>query len=387
MHRPAGAALPAVPRARRGLIALAIAAPVLAAAIALAIAWHYSNLVLLPGDPPSLHERTILAADARTVRLARNPGALRPGVWALEWEGGFGRVGAVLASTRDGVTREFRREAGEPPVGGRARMCGVSRSADPLSMLGLSYDNVTFDGPLGRYAAWFVPGNDSTWVVYVHGRATTRAEGLRTLGVLAARGLPGLLITYRNDPGAPASADGFNCLGLTEWEDLEAAVRFALAHGARDVMLSGYSMGGQIVLQFMSRSALAARVRGVLLESPVLDWRATLDERARVMGVPLFGATLGRWAASVRADIDWDLLDRVAHVERVRTPILLFHGVHDSFAPEPVSEAFARRLPALVTLVRVQSGDHVEAWNADPVRYAATLNAWCDARGAGRAAP
>jgi uncharacterized protein len=387
MHRPAGAARPAARPPRRRQVALAIAALVLGAATALALAWHYSDLILLPGDPPSLHERRILAADSGRVRLARDTAALRPGVWALEWQGGFGRVGAVLASRGDGVTRAFRAEAGVPPVRGWARMCGVSRSADPLSMLGLSYDRVAFDGPLGQYPAWFVPGRDSTWVVYVHGRATSRAEGLRTLGVLSARGLPGLLATYRNDAGAPASADGLNRLGLTEWEDLEAAVRYALGHGARDVALSGYSMGGQVVLQFMARSPLASRVRCVLLESPVLDWKVTLEGRARVMGVPQVGTALGRWAASVRAGIDWDQLDRVAHVERAGVPILLFHGVHDTFAPEWVSERFARRLPARVTLVRVQTGNHVEAWNADPTRYAAVLNAWCDARGLGRSTP
>ena len=75
-------------------------------------------------------------------------------------------------------------------------------------MLGLAFEEVTFDGPLGSYPAWFVPGSDSTWVLYVHGRATDRPECLRTLSVLAARGLPGFLVTYRNDVGAPRSPVG-----------------------------------------------------------------------------------------------------------------------------------------------------------------------------------
>ncbi len=376
-HMPAGAA-------RRSLIALAIAAPGLATAIALAFAWHYSDLILRPGDPPSLCERRILGVNPGHIRLARDAASLQPGTWALEWEGGFGRVGPVLTSKGDGVAREFRPEVGEPPVGGCARLCGVARAATPLSMLGLSYESVAFTGPLGRYPAWFVPGLDSTWVVYAHGRGANRAEGLRTLGVLAARGLPGLLVTYRNDPGAPGSPDGYYHLGLTEWEDLEAAVRFALAHGARHVVLAGYSMGGQIVMQFMSRSRLAAHVRAVVLESPVLDWNATLALRARILRVPAPGRWLGQRTAAARAALDWDLLDRVAHVERVKTPILLFHGVDDTFAPEWVSEAFARKLPAQVTLIRVQGGDHVEAWNADPVRYSSAMNSWCATHGLGR---
>ena len=378
-------ALPRTPSLRRrALLAVALAVPVVAAAILGGIAWRYSDMILRLEQPPTLHEQRVLAADPGRVRLSRDRESVQAGSWALEWEGGFGRVGPVLASDGNGVVREFRPVVGEPPVGGWASLRGVSRSADPLSLLGLSYETVTFDGPLGRYPAWFVPGRDSTWVVYVHGRGANRAEGLRTLKVLAARGLPGLLVTYRNDTGAPVSPDGYYHLGLTEWEDLEAAARYALAHGARDLALSGYSMGGQIVMQFMSRSRLAAQVHAVVLESPVLDWNATLEHRARVLGVPALATWLGRRAATARVGLDWGQLDRVAHAGHVAAPILLLHCLDDDRTPESVSEAFARTLPAQTTLVLVQGGNHVEASNADPVRYAATVNQWFTVQGIGR---
>jgi hypothetical protein len=375
------------PLRRRALLSVAIAVPAVLAAILVAAAWRYSDMILMPERPPTLREQRVLAAEPGRVRLSRDRESLQAGTWALEWEGGFGRVGPVLAFDDSSVVREFRRVVGEPPVGGWASLRGVSRSADPLSLLGLSYETVTFDGPLGRYPAWFVPGPDSTWVVYVHGRGANRAEGLRTLGVLAARGLPGLLVTYRNDPGTPPSPDGYYHLGLTEWEDLEAAVRYALDHGACDVVLSGYSFGGQIAMQFMSRSPLAAQVRAVMLESPVLDWNATLEHRALGLGVPAFGTWLGKRAATARAGLDWDQLDRVAHTGRMTAPILIFHCLNDDRSPESVSEALARALPAQTTLIRVQGGNHVEAWNADPARYAATVNQWFTARGIGREAP
>ena len=201
--------------------------------------------------------------------------------------------------------------------------------------------------------------------------------------VLAARGLPGLLVTYRNDTGAPASRDGLYHLGSTEWEDLEAAARYALTHGARWLVLCGYSMGGQIVMQFLSRSRWAASVRAVVLESPVLSWDATFERRAQVLGVPPLMTWLGERVATARAGLDWGALDRVARTPRAGPPILVLHGVKDSFAPEPVSEAFARALPERVTLVRVASGNHVEAWNADPAAYAAALGCWLDAHGIG----
>src|SRR5258705_448662 len=210
---------------------LAAAAILVASALAGA-AWHYSDMILGPDSPPTLHEQHILALGPGVVRLSRDHESLEPGRWALEWSGGYGAVGRVLATDSASVLREFRPIVGEAPVGSWASLRGVSRSADPYTMLGLTFESVAFAGPLGRYPAWLVPGRDSIWVIYVHGRAAHRSEGLRTLGVLAARGVPGLLITYRNDAGAPASPDGRYHLGLTERRDLEAAVPYPPPHRA-----------------------------------------------------------------------------------------------------------------------------------------------------------
>lgn len=136
-------------------------------------------------------------------------------------------------------------------------------------------------------------------------------------------------------------------------------------------------------MQFMSRSPLASQVSGVILEAPALDWNATLAYRSRVLGVPPVATWLGKFLAAMRAHLDWNQLDRVAHHEGVGAPLLVFHGVHDQFVPVGASEAYARALPGQVTLVRIEGGNHVEAWNADPAHYATTVNQWCTAHSIG----
>ena len=368
-----------VPRAGLGHF-LPLIAGVLLLVIALIVAgplWHYSELIVGPRTPSTLHEQQVYAAEAGRVRLSRDRESLQPGVWALQWEDGFGRIGRVLASDGTSVIREFEPVVGQPPAGGWASLRGVSRSANPLSLLGLPYHAIAFNGPLGTYPAWFVPGSDSTWVIYVHGIGANRAEGLRTLSVLSERGLPGLMVTYRNDLDAPRSPDGLYHLGLTEWQDIEAAARYALSHGARQLVLSSYSMGGQISLQFMRRSPLAARVAGIILEAPVLNWNATLAHRGRVLRVSSIATSCAKQIAAMRAGLDWGQLDIADHHDGITAPILLFHGVHDEYVPEAASEAFARNLPNQVTFVRIEGGNHVEAWNTDPVFYAAKVNGWC----------
>ena len=129
------------------------------------------------------------------------------------------------------------------------------------------------------------------------------------LPVLRRAGLPSLLIAYRNDPGAQPSEDGLLHLGATEWRDLQSAVRHGVRNGARSFVLLGDSMGGAIVSQFIHESPLAARVRALVLDAPVLDWEAVIDLQADERGLPGLVATTTEWAVSLRIDFDWSAFD------------------------------------------------------------------------------
>ncbi|MCZ9337233.1 alpha/beta fold hydrolase, partial [Streptomyces sp. TRM76130] len=80
----------------------------------------------------------------------------------------------------------------------------------------------------------------------------------------------------RGDAGAPRPPGGLRRFGETEWRDLDAAVRYAVDHGARKVVLLGWSTGATMALHTATRSALRDRIAGLVLDSPVLDWRATV---------------------------------------------------------------------------------------------------------------
>ena len=145
-------------------------------------------------------------------------------------------------------------------------------------------------------------------------------------------GMTSLLISYRNDGDAPDAEDARYGLGTTEWEDVAAAVQYALDHGAQDVVLFGWSMGGAIVLQFADRSDLAARVRGIVLTGPVVDWMDVLRHQARMNRIPEAVGLLGQWLLSNRAGrfvtglaapVDLQALDWVTRADHVRVPTLI----------------------------------------------------------------
>jgi alpha-beta hydrolase superfamily lysophospholipase len=165
-------------------------------------------------------------------------------------------------------------------------------------------------------------------------------------------------------------------MGLTEWRDLAAAARYALAHGARHLVLFGVSMGGAIVTQFIEHSPLAARVDGLVLEAPALDWKAILSFNATKMGLPSFAALPVEWAIGLRIDADWNAADALRHTGDFHLPILLFHGTDDPLVPIATSDRFAADLRRWVTYYRVPGDGHAEAWNVDPGLYESRLTSF-----------
>lgn len=243
--------------------------------------------------------------------------------------------------------------------------------------VGLPFEDVLIDGPLGHYPAWIVPGERDTWVIAVHGRGADRREALRILPTLHALGLPTVVLTYRNDEEAPPSPDGYYHLGESEWADLAAAVRYARSRGARRVVLFGWSMGAAIVGAYLSspeRDLLP--VAGVIWDSPVVDWRSVLRQQARLRRLPVWLADVACWWATARAGIHFDALDLVQHPPSARPPTLILHGAHDDAVLPGSSRDLAAVAGHLDWPVRYQEFDgavHTAGWNADRAGYEAAV--------------
>jgi pimeloyl-ACP methyl ester carboxylesterase len=92
--------------------------------------------------------------------------------------------------------------------------------------------------------------------------------------------------------------------GLTEWQDLAAAAQYALGHGARRLLLVGYSMGGAIVISFLERSPLAGRVAGVVVDSPMTDFGRAVDHGASRQTLPLVGLPLPQSLTDVSRQLE-----------------------------------------------------------------------------------
>jgi pimeloyl-ACP methyl ester carboxylesterase len=362
---------------RRRWAALAAVSLVVLVLVATAAAgWHFSSAVLVPDHSPWEPETSVEALAPGRVVLERSEETERPGVYGLQWQGGRAIAGAIVAEGEDTVTRRLRAVDGYLAPGMKVAIDPDVFAGDPTAAFGLPSRRVQIPGDeLGPMPAWLVPAaGGEVWAIVVHGINSTPETGLRIVPTLHRSGLPTLLIDYREDLGAPPSPDGLHHMGQTEWNDLAAAVDYALDHDATRVVLIGYSMGGAIVTQFMEHSRRIHRVAGIVLDAPVLDWKQALSYNASQMGFPGFAALPVEWAIGARIDADWDSLDAVQHLEYFEPfPILLFHGGEDDVVPISGSEDFADALPKQVTFFRVPAAGHTESWNVNPALYDARL--------------
>jgi uncharacterized protein len=353
-----------------------------ALAASAAASWHFSSVIVVPEHSSWPVNATVDALSPGRVVLSRSKTTLRPGVYGLEWHAGHAIVGEVIGNSTRTVTRRVSAVRGHLTPGMQVALEHDVYAGNPREALGLPFANVEVPDELGPMPAWLIPAHTHTWAIVVHGIDGKREDDLRITPTLHAAGMPTLLITYREDIGAPASPDGLHHMGLTEWRDLQAAARYALAHGAQRLVLIGYSMGGAIVAQFMERSPLAHRVAGLVLDAPALNWKAILAFNANEMGLPSFTAIPVEWMIGARIDANWNSLDALNHPADFHLPILLFHGTADETIPISTSNAFAKELPGWVTYYRVPKAGHIESWNVDPWLYDRRLTAFLTRIGA-----
>ncbi|MEV7091056.1 hypothetical protein AB0O07_35225 [Streptomyces sp. NPDC093085] len=322
---------------------------------------------------PSDQKITVHATAAGQVTLTRSLATLRPGRYGIEGGGAHAVVGPVLEGVphaADTVVRRLERvNHGTLVPGTRVRLTPQTYTGDPRTALGLAHQDVWVPGELGSLPAWFVPGPRDTWVITVHGLGTTREHPLNVLEFLAAQRLPVLDLGYRGDPGAPRSPDGLNHLGDSEWRDLDAAIRYAVRFGAERVVLHGWSTGASMALHAVGNSALSERVSGLVLDSPVLDWEATVRALASARRVPGPLLPLAVRSAQGRAQLHGDRLLEAADPRNLHVPTVIFHGPGDTIAPWGPSRELAAHRPDLVTLHTVDNAPHGAMWNADPDRY------------------
>jgi pimeloyl-ACP methyl ester carboxylesterase len=202
--------------------------------------------------------------------------------------------------------------------------------------------------------------------------------------VATDQGYTSLVVSYRNDGEGPHHGSGRSTLGATEVDDVDAAIQYAVRHGAQQIVLFGWSMGAQIALQLATRPQHQQVIAGLVLESPVLDWvaaikancaRAGLPAAAGLLALPWLAAPFLARAIGLPACIPLRDLDWIARAHELAVPTLILYGKDDDSAPAAVSRELAVLRPDLVQL-ELFDAEHTSTWNSDRDRWRSTVATW-----------
>ncbi len=371
-----------------------VAAGSVLAASASALAGYFARQVVIPvRKTEDLAILAVVQGDhCQEVILPASADTTAPGVYSLYFDSGRGhaRIGAVLSFTPAEGTVARRVEhvySGDLARAVRGWWSGVVYASPEDA--GFAAKDVLVPTNVGDAPAWLVPGTgrSTTWAIMVHGRGAVRTEGLRALATTDRLGLTSLLVSYRNDGVAPFAADQRYGLGSTEWEDIEAAIDYALAHGARDVILMGWSMGGAICLQVADKSRHKRHIQALVLDGPVVNWIDVLLHQAKLNRIPEAVGRLGQWLLSNRAGravtglatpVDLKQLNWIAKADQLRVPTLILHSEDDDFVPVGPSAQLAELNPDMVAFERFTVAAHTREWNVDPQRWEQAVARWLD---------
>lgn len=338
-----------------------------------------ANDLLTPQAVAAGPEFEIQLVGSGRIVLPRDDITEQGGIWGVRNDnGGYGQIAGVISQDAETVERSFRTLEGRFIAGDMVTFDAYAAGENPTDTAAIDYSEVRIPGELGVNPAWLVEGSGDTWVIVIHGEGLDeRRQALRILPVLLDGGFPSLVVTYRNDGAAP-DAGGFYRWGLSEWQDVEAAIGFARNRGAENFILYGFGMGANIAAMHLHESESAADVLGAVFDSVVPDLGAVVDDLATERGVPSLVSSAAKAFARIRFGLEWSDLDQTARAAEFDVPLLLMHGTEDELVPIDAVDEFVAALPDMVTYERFEGAKRTELWNTDPERYSMAVQAFLE---------
>jgi pimeloyl-ACP methyl ester carboxylesterase len=347
----------------------------------------------IAGGRRAIHPRpkrrpAVYGIDGQQVRLERTPATVAPGRYRIRF-GTAGHhealVGGVVSQDEDSVTRTLlEADHGLPVVGEEVLWTGYVYP-DPES-LNAPYQEVTIQAPSGDRNAFLFESSTPTsrWAIHVHGIHSSRTSALRSVPGTLSADLTSLVVSYRGDVEDTATPPA--TLGQEEAHDVEAAIQYAVDHGAKDVVLVGWSMGATISLILAATSKQRSRIVGLVFVGPALDWRIIIGAAARRSGIPGFLSPLFTTALTLPGLAQAAGLRRSLRATHLRpslagvsAPVLILHSEGDTDAPIGASERLARSHPSQVKLERFEPVPHGMEWNSDPDRFTTRVRKFVEA--------
>lgn len=382
--------------------------------VLLAVGWYFSGLIYETGLNPDFNDaenvgtaedRVIvdtISSDSITLNVEEEQWGplLENGVYGIIGQNGDAIVGSIISTNGNIIERELLQINGTIVSGDRISASGLIRQDDsggykilgssgwsgqatdgvytPESVSGIEYKDIFYESNVGSFPAYLTSNGENGIVIFVHGFRGNYAREVFSLmraKDLAELGYRSMVIAYRNDRGLPKDPSGIYQYGVTEWEDIDAAVDEARKYN-ENIVLFGISGGGGPVSSWIENSNDLSKVSGIIYEAPVISfWESVeVNGAARFPWLPEALFSYFKIVTELRYDVDFDSMDFREAVINSSIPTLLFHGDDDEWVPVEMSDLIAESRDTNFTYIRYENVGHVTSWNADPDNYVYQLS-------------
>ena len=375
----------------------------------LAVGWYFSGLIYETGLNPDFNDaENVGTAEDRVIvdtitsnRIILNVEEeqwgplLENGIYGIIGQNGEAIVGSIVSTNGNIIERELLQINGTIVSGDRISASGLIRKDDsggykilgssgwsgqatdgvytPESVSGIEYKDIFYESNIGSFPAYLTSDGENGIVIFVHGFRGNYAREVFSLmraKDLAELGYRSMVIAYRNDRGLPKDPSGIYQYGVTEWEDIDAAVDEARKYN-ENIVLFGISGGGGPVSSWIENSSDLSKVNGIIYEAPVISfWESVeVNGAARFPWLPEALFSYFKIVTELRYGVDFDSMDFREAVINSSIPTLLFHGDDDEWVPVEMSDLIAQSRDTNFTYIRYENVGHVTSWNADPDNY------------------
>ena len=382
--------------------------------VLLAVGWYFSGLIYETGLNPDFNDaenvgtaedRVIvdtISSDRITLNVEEEQWGplLENGIYGIIGQNGDAIVGSIISTNGNIIERELLQINGTIVSGDRISASGLIRQDDsggykilgssgwsgqatdgvytPESVSGIEYKDIFYESNVGSFPAYLTSNGENGIVIFVHGFRGNYAREVFSLmraKDLAELGYRSMVIAYRNDRGLPKDPSGIYQYGVTEWEDIDAAVDEARKYN-ENIVLFGISGGGGPVSSWIENSNDLSKVSGIIYEAPVISfWESVeVNGAARFPWLPEALFSYFKIVTELRYDVDFDSMDFREAVINSSIPTLLFHGDDDEWVPVEMSDLIAESRDTNFTYIRYENVGHVTSWNADPDNYVYQLS-------------
>lgn len=229
-----------------------------------------------------------------------------------------------------------------------------------------------------RLAARYYEGEVGAPVVlFFHGyRSNAIHDGCGLHFIARQRGYHVFLCDQRSHGESLGRALSF---GVLEREDARLWAEYAAKRfDGAPIFLSGISMGASTVLMAASLP-LPKTVVGVMADCPYSSPREIIMKVCKDMRLPprlVYPAI--RLGAKLFGGFDPDAADVVSSVAMQTPPLLIVHGLADTFVPSEMSERIAAAASGEHRLVLVEGAEHGKSYTVAPELYAQILTEFVD---------